>query len=206
MKLFKKVAAAVLAGVMALSMVACGTTTPTVPEKPVDETKSAEQQIMDKLNEYVAAYAVSTDTKAVTVENELKAQAQAVLDAIAAGTVNKAGTTVEFDDAKSQGALYDAITAAKKKGKLYFSIAEMKAENEFVNQHVTANYASVTLPTEYKSSQLTDLKATLKWNSGRIVVTDSVVRNQLKVNRKIGVASKEINGKTYVMFIVADSQ
>ena len=91
MKLFKKVAAAVLAGVMALSMVACGTTpvTPDTPDVPVDPTKPVEEQFISYLN-YTIAAKVAGDTNkptGLTVENELKDEALAVLQAIADGDV-----------------------------------------------------------------------------------------------------------------------
>ena len=107
MKLFKKVMAAVLAGVMALSMVACGSNGGTTkPEDiPTDTTKSVADQLIDYLNKY-GEYASSEFVtgsqvyNAVKFENTLKADAEKILNAIAAGEQNTVGNTLKLTTAQ----------------------------------------------------------------------------------------------------------
>ena len=213
MKLFKKVAAAVLAGVMALSMVACANT-PVVPEeKPIDQTAPAEQQVMDKLNEYVDLYAKMNSLRPVTLENTLKDEAQAVLDALAAGEYKDGDITFKSTELVKLATLKEALTkATNNNATVYMTVDGFLKKNgstvkaDTLDSTLTAVLGTVTVSlSEYRASQL-------KLNASDIIAlvgtrltandTDSIYKDQLKANKKIGVASKEIGGKTYVIVVV----
>ena len=81
MKLFKKVMASVLAGVLALSMAACSTTaqppvTPTTPITPAPAT--VDEQVVSLMNVHVKNHGLTE----VTTDTELNAKAATMLKAI----------------------------------------------------------------------------------------------------------------------------
>ena len=196
MKLFKKVAAAVLAGVMALSMVACAPagTTPT-EEIKTNPTSSTVDQMIEYMNKYSAAKVVDgTFPNAVEFKNELASEAQAVADALAAGKLNKYGTVVDFD-AKAKDALKNVM-----KGNVEYYVLKKTSTAPFWKQ-IDGSDASIALET-YKFD-MDKFKAFVQsqYENGWLLNKDTVSTEVKGVASayKMGFAAKEINGTTIVV-------
>ena len=212
MKLFKKVAAAVLAGVMALSMVACGTTpvTPDAPVDPVDPTKSPEEQFFAYLN-YSLNTVKAAETKnnkivVPTVENDLKDVALEILDAIAEGEavydttgkvkgfkvdlppVSMGSVTVYTKGEIDAPKMIKGVTITADKNDLKYDKAEVKALALLAPTVTTGNDAWFKTKTE-----------TVVTNPG--VGETKVTTTTYTAKVQIGAASKTINGETCFVIV-----
>lgn len=193
MKLFKKALAAVLAGVMALSMVACApATTETETEIKVDPTSSVTDQLLEYMNKYSAAKVTDgTYKNAVEFKNELASEAQAVLDALTAGELDQYGNSIKLTaDQKT------AVVNAQKGGYTYWlSLNEGDGW-----QQVTTPADSYRLATyEYKKSTAEKWVRTVYVTGESGLVTVDAASNKVAATYQIGLASKVVNGKTLVV-------
>ena len=216
MKLFKKVAAAVLAGVMALSMVACSTTPGTTPEeKPIDPTLSEEQQFFQALNNKVETVANAMnwgkkDSEKVafpTFENnaELKAEAEKILDTIAAGKAQYSST----DGKLLSYQLEKAYTLSKG------NVHVIKSKSDYVGSLGTSLVFNVK--DEDNNDLAFKLDKAQEWigtgvgtsaaigdwliPASKRVTTSGDVTSAYKAKYNFGFASKVINGQTCVIVV-----
>ena len=205
MKLFKKVAAAVLAGVMALSMVACGTTpvTPDAPVAPVEDSAVAQiltwanygrvkaNELMKENNPFGAEI---KEYKLIENDADLAKQAQVILDLLKA-------------DEKD-------IVAYQKDGSIWVSQAAVA--KKLFNQDITGNvyvlagnnaWAPVTKGTKNYVIPADSLKLDLdsarkaKLSAWGMAFDEDVKRIGDKLELKIGIASATINGETCVVAV-----
>ena len=223
MKLFKKVAAAVLAGVMALSMVACGTTPGTNPGTDIPDpnpTLSNEDQFVQMVNEGIDMWVKNVAwTSGVTMtvpkfENKLKDKAAAILDAIAAGENTSAGKVTNYTLSKE-----DAKELMKDLKGVYVVNADgepVKLESVGADGLGLKN-ANVTIkkgnnPFEYKTE---NAKAYIVGEYGlstwfkapkQTVVDGKLTAAALTYKYDLGIASKVINGQTCTIFVYADAE
>lgn len=203
MKLFKKVAAAVLAGVMALSMVACAPTTPVTPEKPVDPTKAIEDQIFEKANEklktYFALYSTATDKYvAPTLTNELKAEAQNVLELIASGTrtYDTADGSIVSYEVDALPIAYDIYVAGG---------GDVDTVDVDTPIRINATNNDLECTDEQVAEMVNDLidsrSSYVLYTTDKDTSDGKVATHYFKAKNKIGVASKVINGQTCVVVV-----
>ena len=209
MKLFKKISAAILAGVMALSMVACGTTpvTPDTPDIPVDPTKSAEEQFFAYLN-YGLNTIKATETKTQkylvpTVENELKDVALEILDAIAEGEAvyDETGKVVGFKvdmPPVSMGSVTVYTMGGIDSDDMIQGIAITADDNDleydkaqFKTLALAASNANTMAQINWFETKTESVVTTPATGSATTVQTTTY-----KAKVQIGAASKTINGET----------
>lgn len=181
MKLFKKAMAAVLAGVMALAMVAC---TPAVTPKPVDPTSAPEAQLVEALNNYSEAVAFVEKTEAVVFENSLKDEAQKILDAMSNGTAvyNTEGKIESYVLSAKQTTLLDWELDANVRYKKGLTTANIVKEDD-VYKFAVADY---TMPDENAEAFAKRMYNTLK-------------------GKKIGIACEDIGGVTCYVLVVGSA-
>lgn len=213
MKLFKKVAAAVLAGVMALSMVACAPVTPDVPVVPdVPVTNSPVDEILYWLNYQINKHNANLKddysgemAKAyghVVNDTALANKAAVVLDAIAS-------EDADWDTTGAVSVKKSAIDAAlNKKGQsldidnVYVVDAEYGILSaNVIEDAVTMSYAFDLA--ELKYSKLKPAGKQILALSGLSAAANSTDNDGEYVDVKIGIASRTIYGTTYVVIVAA---
>ena len=135
MKLFKKVMASVLAGVLALSMVACGpaSVVPPTDEIPTTPTASAEDNVLaavnfmrnDNYGHFVNAVQVKQGNAART------ALAQTIADLLSADPNRDTETAVWTREGKVYVPLATINSVMNRKGFIYTNGAEPKNDHEY---------------------------------------------------------------------------
>ena len=207
MKLFKKVAAAVLAGVMALSMVACGTTpvTPDVtPDAPASD--AAVTEVLSWLNKSRVTDDYGKETKLIENDADLAKQASVILNTIASDvaipTADRENRVGRLNGAK---VVYDTIDA-----KLAYNLAAVGAKP-------LADKGAVYMLKAGAIAKVADTKAKAEFDLNNTYKLDADLKKALDTNgkamtvegkdtdNKIGIASKTINGQTYVVIVANDS-
>ena len=206
MKLFKKAMAAVLAGVMALSMVACapGGNVPVPDPKP--ESTTPEAQFFDILNTYSAAKGVIDQKDYPVFENELKAEAQAVLDAIKAGAPSFDSNTGKVTARKLTAAQATALNKSLNGATLYR--ISTKADYNIGNADQTLDMTYFAWG-EKKTENIEAVKSYLSTNFRYLTTTktttidgsSSTPETEVVAAYKLGMASAVIDDQLCVVYV-----
>ena len=218
MKLFKKAMAAVLAGVMALAMVACA------PAGNKEETKvpessatTAEGKFFDMLNGYLEGAQKTNNATQANAQvvfpkfsNELKSDAEAVLNAISAGAVlDQDGKVVKYAiSAPTQKALKDIGTVMYGSN---YTVVELghewtKAEVETAKWFEFSDAATTTYIVGNTVTVGATGKATVKADKllkkAEEVTAGGKTTTTYEAAYKIGVATKKIGDAECTVIVV----
>jgi len=193
MKLFKKVLAAALAGVLALSVLTgCN-----------NSNSVATVKMLDALNDWAKVYGV--DTTFEKGNKELQEQVNALVK-----TVDEVGKGIDFGDAKDFREIYDIVMN---------NPTVQQELTEWAGQFPTATYGSDPSNPLYEYG-FADINATLSASSSKNIYYASQLLDELDVinlpagdpdrwekgdTSYVAVATGEINGKKYMVALFKTS-
>ena len=198
MKLFKKVMASVLAGVLALSMAACGTA-PVEPETPVvNPTTTGAAQILDFMNQDVAEVGANL----VKTDDGMNKIAAAILDyADEYGLWTKkkdAGYDIlKLNDEKAEVSLEQYLQNKN----LYGDADKIKVVNAFTRTTGTDGTVTRTITALNALKYLEKDDCVFEGKYYQVTQLNSTGRYATQFN-KVGVATKTIEGMNVVIILV----
>ena len=224
MKLFKKISAAILAGVMALSMVACsgaGVIDPTTPVPEVTPDNATVTSVLKWMNSGRVLENELIDKSNVTesdvdkykmIENDekLAAEAQKILDVIAAGKATD--VRVSSGSAKlyiNKASVFAALGGAPSAEDIRLAISNTSDARylKVLGSADAVEFIGTTKSNAY-TAELDDLKYEDKDVERKALAYFGLhLSKDLKNNTKdtkVGVAAANVNGYTYVLILTKD--
>ena len=214
MKLFKKISAAILAGVMALSMVACATTPNTVVPPTQEEQTGASSPavVLSLLNTYRDTTHGLVDTDAIVTDADYQAKAQAFVDVLQ-GTTGMENVNAVWQQVNGNRAvvLNSAVQAV---------LANRHADAIATTDHVyvintTSGAASVTPIASRPVQALSSADGYVFTDNDLHYSMTTTARQQLAYagwnvgpeasDIDIGIASGTVNGQEFVVIVTTEN-